>query len=158
MKKGGVGIRAHEKPLKRLKERLKATTSRKRGGTIKRILEELTRQMTGWIGYYQKADIKTHLKHLEEWLRRRIRQLIWKHWKGVRTRHKNLIQLGVDQKQAWQWAYTRKGYWRTAGSQIRATTLTNKYLEGLGFPNLVKRYELLRERTRVREMLLHGTC
>jgi len=43
-------------------------------------------------------------------------------------------------------------------SQIRATTLTNKYLEGLGFPNLVKRYELLREQTRVREMLMHGTC
>ena len=44
---------------------------------------------------------------------------------------------------AWQWANTRKSYWHTANSWILATTLTNPYLESLGFPNVAKRYEML---------------
>jgi group II intron reverse transcriptase/maturase len=154
--KEGVRIRVHEKPLKRLVERLKALTSRKRSGTIEGILEELTVLLQGWLGYYSIADIKMYLKWISEWLRRRIRQIYWKRWKRVRTRTVNLIQLGINQEQAIQWANTRKGYWRTAGSRILSTTLTNHYLESLGFPNLVKRYEELRARAQ-RLRMLHAT-
>jgi hypothetical protein len=150
-------IRVHEKSLKRLKERLKAMTSRKRSGTIEQILEEITRLINGWLGYYRIADIKAHLIRISEWLRRRIRQIYWKRWKRVRTRCENLIRLGVPRDKAYQWANTRKGYWRIAGSGILNTTLDNHYLETLGFPNILKRYEELRERARRLE-ILHGTC
>jgi len=156
-RKKEIGIRVHEKPLKRLKERLKAITSRKRSGTIEQILAEIIRLINGWLGYYRLADIKTYLQDISEWLRRRIRQLYWKRWKRVRTRYENLISLGVPQDKAWQWANTRKGYWRTAGSWILTTTLTNRYFETLGFPNIVQRYEELREQAKRLEML-HLTC
>jgi group II intron reverse transcriptase/maturase len=156
-RKEGVRIRVHEKPLKRLKERLKALTSRKRGGRMEGILEELTRLINGWLGYYSIADIKVYLQRISEWMRRRIRQIYWKRWKRVRTRFENLIQLGVTRNKAWEWANTRKGYWRTAGSWLLTTTLTNRYLETIGFPNIIKRYEELRDRAKRLEML-HGTC
>jgi len=54
----GPQIRVHEKPLQRLKDRLKAMTSRRRRGTIEQILEEITRLMNGWLGYYSIADIR----------------------------------------------------------------------------------------------------
>ena len=157
--KEGIGIRVHEKPLKRLKERLKAMTSRKRNGRIERILQEITRLMNGWLGYYRLADtqIQTYLRGISKWLRRRLRQLYWKRWKRVRTRYENLIRLGVSRNEAWQWANTRKGYWCIAGSHIMTTTMNNRYFETLGFPDLRKRYEELRERTRRLE-ILHGTC
>jgi group II intron reverse transcriptase/maturase len=154
--KEGVRIRVHEKPLKRLVERLKALTSRKRSGTMEGILRELASLLQGWLGYYSIADIKTYLKRLSEWLRRRIRQIYWKRWKRVRTRIVNLIRLGISQEQAIQWANTRKSYWRTAGSWILGTTITNHYLEALGFPNLAKRYEELRARAQ-RLTMLHAT-
>jgi group II intron reverse transcriptase/maturase len=156
-RKERIGMRVHEKSLKRLKERLKAMTGRKRGGTIEQILEEITRLINGWLSYYRIADIKTHLERISGWLRRRIRQIYWKRWKRVRTRCENLIRLGVPRDKAYQWANTRKGYWRIAGSQILKTTLTNRYFETLGFPNILKRYEELRERARRLE-ILHGTC
>ena len=156
-RKGRIGIRIHEKTLKRLKERLKAMTSRKRGGKIEQILEEITRLINGWLGYYRIADIKTHLERISEWLRRRIRQIYWKRWKRVRTRYENLIRLGATPNMAWQWANTRKGYWCIAGSLVLTTTVNNRYLETFGFPNILKRYEELRERTR-RIEILHGTC
>jgi hypothetical protein len=152
-----IGIRIHEKPLKRLKERLKDITNRKRGGTIEQILAEIIRLMNGWLGYYRLADMKKYLQGISEWLRRRIRQLYWKRWKRVRTRYENLITLGATRNKAWQWANTRKGYWCTAGSWILTTTMNNRYFETLGFPNIVKRYEELRERANRLEML-HGTC
>jgi hypothetical protein len=121
------------------------------------ILEELTRLIHGWLGYYSIADIKVYLQRISEWLRRRIRQIYWKRWKRVRTRFENLIQLGVTRNKAWEWANTRKGYWRIAGSWLLTTTLTNRYLETIGFPNIIKRYEELRDRAKRLEVL-HGTC
>jgi group II intron reverse transcriptase/maturase len=152
----GVRIRVHGKALKRLVERLKALTSRKRSGAIEAILEEITILLQGWLGYYRIADMKAYLERLSAWLRRRIRQLYWKRWKQVRTRYEELTKLGVNREQAWQWANTRKGYWRTAGSGILNVALSNHYLESLGFPNLVKRYEELRARARRLEVL-HAT-
>jgi group II intron reverse transcriptase/maturase len=155
--KGKVGIRVHEKPLKRFKERLKEKTSRKRGGRIDQILAELIRLIYGWLAYYRIADMKKFLQGISEWLRRRIRQIYWKRWKRIPTRHENLIKLGVSRDKAWQWANTRKGYWCIAGSWILTTTLNNRYFETLGFPNILKRYEELREQAKRLE-ILHGTC
>ena len=156
-RKEGIGVRIHEKPLKRLRDRLKAMTDRKQGGSIEKLLEELSRLMNGWLGYYRIADIKMYMQRISEWLRRRIRQLYWKRWKRMRTRFEKLIQLGVPRDKAWQWANTRKGYWRIAGSWILTTTLNNRYLETLGLLNIPKRYEELRERAKRIEML-RGTC
>jgi len=97
------------------------------------------------------------LQRISEWLRRRIRQLYWKRWKRVKTRYENLIQLGATNDNAWQWACARKGYWCVAGSWIMTTTMTNRYFETLGFPNILRRYEELREQAKRLEML-HGTC
>jgi group II intron reverse transcriptase/maturase len=155
--KGRIRIRVHQKPLKRLVERLKEMTSRKRSGKVEKILEEITRLINGWLGYYGIGDIKKYLQRLSEWLRRRIRQIYWKRWKLVRTRYENLIRLGTTRDMAWQWANSRKGYWCIAGSQVLTTTLNNRYFETLRFPNILKRYEELRERVERVEML-RGIC
>ena len=44
-----------------------------------------------------------------------------------------------------------------ADSQVLTTTMTNRYLETIGFPNIVKRYEEMRERAKRLEKL-HGIC
>jgi group II intron reverse transcriptase/maturase len=155
--KDGIRIRVHEKPLERLIERLKAITSRGRCGSIEQILAEISRLINGWLGYYRIADIRSHLLQISKWLRRRIRQIYWKRWKRVRTRIVNLIRFGVPTDRAKQWANTRKGTWCIAGSYVLSTTVTNGYLETLGFPNILKRYDELREQAKRLEML-HGTC
>jgi hypothetical protein len=151
-----IGIRVHEKSQTRLKDKLRLQTSRKVSSSITQILEKISRQINGWLLYFSIAEMKFYLRNLGEWLRRRVRQLHWKPWKQIRTRFDKLIKLGVPQNKAWQWANSRKGYWRIAGSLILHTTLTNSYLETLGFPNILKRYEELQERAR-RMKMLHVT-
>lgn len=91
----GVGIRVHEKSMKKFKGRLKEITKRNRGRSIQQILMELKLFITGWLNYYAIAGIKRRIQELNMWLRRRIRMYIWKQWKKPKTRIRNLIALGM---------------------------------------------------------------
>lgn len=65
----------------------------------------------------------------------------WKQWKKIRTKHDNLKKLGIKESKAWEFANTRKSYWRIANSPILATTLTNSYFEKIGYTSIHKRYK-----------------
>ena len=140
----GTGIRPHEKSVKRFKETVKKLTSRKQGKSIEVILKNLEKYTTGWLGYYGISDMKSRVQTLNEWIRRRIRQIFWKQWKRIKARYKNLQRLGVKAGKAWEWANSRIGYWRVAGSWILSTTLTNEHLTSIGYDDIGKRYEALR--------------
>jgi len=138
-----VRIRPHEKTIRRLMEKLRELTRRNQGISIKLILSRLKKFTTGWLGYYSIADMKGLIRDINGWIRRRIRQLHWKQWKKISARFKNLIRLGISREQAWQWANSRLGYWRVAGSQILSMSLTNKYLASIGYDDISRRYEAL---------------
>ncbi len=139
----GTGIRVHEKSMKKFKEKLKGITKRNRGRSIQQILMELKLFVTGWLNYYAIAGMKSKIQELNMWLKRRIRMYIWKQWKKPKTRIRNLIALGMPNYWARKNGYTGKGYWRVAGSGILQHTLTDKYLDSLGYVDIAKKYEVL---------------
>ena len=59
--------------------------------------------------------------------------VVWKQWKRIKTRIVNLVKLGVKKQKAYEWASTRKGYWRIAGSYILSTTITTQRLRLAGY-------------------------
>lgn len=138
-----TGIRPHGKSLKKFKDKIKEITSRKQARPIEQILINLRKYTTGWLGYYSIADMDKKIKSLNEWIRRRIRQIFWKQWKRTRARCDNLIKLGIPKGKAWEWANSRLGYWRIAGSWILDRSLTNKYLASIGYDDISNRYKVL---------------
>jgi group II intron reverse transcriptase/maturase len=148
---GTKGVRIHPKSVKRFKAKVKEITKRNRGRKFDRIVFELKRYTDGWINYYGIADMKTLISDLNQWIRRRLRMYIWKQWKKISAKFRNLKKLGATERQAWEWANTRKSYWHTAGSWILDTTITNDRLERRGYANISKKYEAvhLRYRTAV---------
>jgi retron-type reverse transcriptase len=100
------------------------------GGPLSPILSNI---IIGWVNYFKIADIKTLLSGTDEWMRRRIRMIYWKQWKRVRTKFKMLKSLGIRVQKAWEYANTRKSYWRTSNSPILSKSLTNKVISGFGF-------------------------
>ena len=143
-KKDGVGIRVHAKPLDKLKDRVREILSRSNGLSMEQRVRALNYFIIGWVNYFGLADMKARVAELDEWIRRRLRMCIWKQWRKIRTRHDNLVKLGVEDSKAWEHANTRKGYWRIAGSPILSCTLTNEYLTRLGFVSLSSRYSQVR--------------
>ena len=138
-----AGIRPHSKSIKRFKNKIRELTSRKQARSVELILKRLKRYTVGWLGYYSIADMESRIKSLNEWIRRRIRQIYWKQWKKIKTKHDNLVKLGIDNENAWKWANSRKAYWRVANSHILAKSLTNKYLASVGYDDILERYKVL---------------
>lgn len=131
--KGEGRLGLHEKSASRMRERIKALTSRSNGWGNERRKEALKRYIIGWVNYFKLADMKKLLERVDMWYRRRLRMVIWKQWKRLRTRGRNLIRLGVEKHKAWKFANTRKGYWHTANSPILSTSITNARLRQAGY-------------------------
>lgn len=140
--KGVAKIRIHEKSIKRFKEKVKSITNRNRGISMDLRLLKLNDSIKGWINYFGIANAKRKLSELDKWIRRRLRACIWKQWKKIRTRYRNLVKLGIDNWKAWEYANTRKGHWKISGSPILNKSLHNKYLESIGFVSLTQTYQM----------------
>ena len=131
--KGEGRLRVHPKSIAKMKERIRTLTSRSNGWGYTRRKEALRQYITGWVNYFKLADMQKLLLRVDEWYRRRLRMVIWKQWKRVRTRGRNLIKLGINKYKAWEWANTRKGYWHIANSFILSRTVTNDRLKLAGY-------------------------
>lgn len=139
--RGGAFSRPSKQSQIRVKQELKRITKRNRGISLEQMFMEITRKMRGWIQYYSSGKMTNFLKRIDQWLRSRVRQYIWKSWKKIKTKITNLKRLGLNQNDARLAAYTRKGYWRTAHSKTLLYTLTNEKLEHLGLMNLSKVFQ-----------------
>lgn len=126
-------LRLHPKTITKMKARIKELTSRSNGWGNARRKEALRQYITGWVNYFKLADMKSLLPKVDEWYRRRLRMIIWKQWKRIKTRLRNLIKLGIDKHKAWEHANTRKSYWRTANNPFVKLSISNDRLKQAGF-------------------------
>ena len=140
-------LRLHPKSVVKLKAKIKELTSRSNGWGNDRRKEALRQYIIGWVHYFKLADMGKLLAKIDEWYRRRLRMVIWKQWKRIKTKHQNLMKLGVKKSKAFAWANTRKGYWHTANSPILMATLTNERLKLAGYLFLSDYYQKVRIKT-----------
>jgi group II intron reverse transcriptase/maturase len=131
--KGAYRLRLHPNSRDKMKARIRVLTSGSNGKGDDRRKRSLRYYIIGWLNYFKLADLKSILLRVDEWYRRRLRSVIWKQWKRVKTRFKNLQRLGVLRRKAWEYANTRKGYWRTAGSWILSVSITTERLKRAGY-------------------------
>lgn len=143
-RKGEVVIGVAWQALKRCRERLRRLTRRTRSGRLEEILEQINVYLRGWIGYFRIADTPSVFQELDEWLRRRLRQLVWKRWKKPRARWRNLVALGVPPRTAHEAAGSGKGVWRIAASPPVQQALHNAYWRAQGLLSIAERYHQLR--------------
>lgn len=131
--KGKGLLRVHPKSISKMKEKIKILTSRSNGWGNEKRKEKLRQFITGWVNYFKLANMKSLLVGIDSWYRRRLRMVIWKQWKRIKTRFKNLMKLGISRLQAMMFSNTRKGYWRTAKSPILQTSIANESLQKAGY-------------------------
>lgn len=123
--------------LKRAKDKIRRITSRKRGKSLRQIVEELTRYLRGWIGYFGYCQTPTVLEKLEKWTRRKLRCLVWKRWKRSSTRFKRLRAMGLTITQAREGAGNgARGPWRMSKTPPLNSALSIAYFKSLGLPTL----------------------
>lgn len=137
-------IRVAKESIARLHKKVREITSRKKPFPMDYRIERLNQYLMGWSGYFSLAETPSIFTQLDRWIRRRLRMCLWKNWKKPQTKYRNLVQLGSPPNKAWEWANSRKGYWRVAKSPILHRNLDNSYWSHRGLKSLINRYKSLR--------------
>src|SRR6266498_3570634 len=126
------------KSLERFKERVREITHKSRGRSMEKVMEELAPYLRGWRGYFGFCETPAVLRHLDSWIRRRVRCAFWRQWKTGRKRFAELVRRGVREDLAASPAGSRRGPWHVSQSPALGIALSNAYLASLGLPSLVE--------------------
>jgi len=122
--------------LARFKARVRELTRRTKGASLAQTIEELSRYLIGWRGYFGFCETPSVLRALDEWIRRRLRAIAWKQWKRGRTRFAELHQRGVGLNLAAQTSGSPHGPWRLSNSPALNMALPKASLRNLGLASL----------------------
>jgi RNA-directed DNA polymerase len=94
--------------------------------------KELSEYLRGWRGYFGFCQTPSVLQELDQWLRRRLRSVLWKQSKQGTRRFAELRQRGIGRDLAAQTAGGPHGPWRIANSPALTLALPNAYVASLG--------------------------
>jgi group II intron reverse transcriptase/maturase len=131
-------IRLAPQSLSRVKEKVRELTDRTRSVSMESRITKLNQYLIGWIGYFRLASVKGHCEKLDQWIRRRLRMCLWKQWKRVRTRIRELRALRVPEWACFVMANSRRGAWEMSRNINNA--LPTSYWEAKGLKSLLSRY------------------
>ncbi len=130
-------LKVSPKSIKRAKARVKEITRKGRGRSLTKVIAELTTYLRGWVNYFRLSQVKVAFEELDQWIRRKLRCILWRQWKRPRTRARKLIQLGIEKTRAFTSAYNGRGPWWNAGASHMNAAVTAKWLEQQGLMSLL---------------------
>jgi RNA-directed DNA polymerase len=139
---GQLGIAPES--LRRVKERVRQTTQRNRGASLKRMIRDLNEYLPGWATYFRWVTGDRPFRNLDAWVRRRLRCARLKQRKRSHSIAKFLQSLGVPTRQAWLLARSGKGWWRKSGSPQASEAMTNQWFRDQGLISLIDRVAALK--------------
>jgi RNA-directed DNA polymerase len=129
--------------VKRLKGRLREAFRRGRGRNLGVVLEELRPVLLGWVSYYRKSEVRITFEQLDQWIRRKLRAILWRQWKRPWTRAKALSRRGLPWQRAWTSATNGRGPWWNAGASHMNQAVTTRELRQLGLVSLLQESQRL---------------
>jgi RNA-directed DNA polymerase len=124
----GTRISWSQEAFQDLRYRWRKLTGRSWGVSLASRTRKLNESIRGWIPYCGLSQHYRPLPALEAWLRRRLRMWLWKQWRYVRTKVRELLKLGTARKTAILTALSRKGPWHGARTLATQTGMTTQWL------------------------------
>ena len=141
-KEGKIALGIHEKSMAKLKGSLKELTARKSQLSWEKLKQKLRQKITGWISYFRYANARRKLQAMDEWLRHRIRCLIFKRYRRVRSRYGIFTKTcNVPHESALKMANARQGFWAFSGFHVVSKWMSNNLLRRAGYAFLMDVYE-----------------
>jgi RNA-directed DNA polymerase len=124
--------------VKRFKGRVREILRRGRGRRLADVIAELRPVLIGWVSYYRKSQVRITFERLDQWIRRKLRAILWRQWKRPWTRAKKMIQRGLAHERAWISATNGRGPWWNAGASHMNQAAPTRYLSQLGLVSLIQ--------------------
>jgi RNA-directed DNA polymerase len=136
-------LRVSPQSVERAKARIKEIMRKGRGRSLPKVIGELVPFLRGWAAYFRLSQVKIVFETLDEWIRRRLRLILWRQWKKPRTRAKRMIRLGIERERAYTSAYNGRGPWWNAGASHMNAAAPAKWLTQQGLMSLLQEHRRL---------------
>jgi len=130
----GNRLEVNPKRVKRFKDKIRSKTARGTGRKLEDIIKDLNPVLRGWINYYRVANIKSLIKDLMGWIRRRLRMIKLRQWKSYKAMHKEMRKQGIKGNGE-RMAMNK---WKNSNVHIVHMLLPNKLFESLGLIDMQK--------------------
>jgi RNA-directed DNA polymerase len=152
----GYTMTAHAEPklrvapesVKRLRDKVRELARQGRGRSLGWTVERLEPIIRGWVAYFQLAEAKAAFEELDQWLRRRLRCILWRQWKRPRTRAMKLMKLGLERQRAFASASNGHGPWWNAGASHMNRAVPTRYLKRCGLLSFLEEHQRLQRQLR----------
>jgi RNA-directed DNA polymerase len=139
--KGETKIRVAPPSIERLRTGVKDLCRQGRGWNLGRFVKErLNPYLRGWVNYYRISDAKTVFEELDQWIRRRLRVIMWRQWKRNWTKRNNLMAAGLSEQRAVQSAFNRRGPWWNSGASHMNQAFPKQFFLNLGLVSLLDKF------------------
>jgi RNA-directed DNA polymerase len=137
-------LRVAKQSVARFRGKLRRELRRARGRNLISTMKELAPVLRGWVAYFRLAETETSFKHLDEWLRRKLRCLMWRQWKRPATRIRELVRSGVNARRAHAGGYSGRGPWWNANAHHMKLAVPNERLARMGLVSLLAEHRRYR--------------
>ena len=145
----GYTMTMHQRPklkvaqnsVKRVKARVKEIIQKGRGRSLPKVAGELTTFLRGWVNYFRLSQVKNTFEELDQWIRRKLRLILWRQWKKPRTRARKMIERGIDKARAIASASNGRGPWWNAGASHMNAAAPAKWLQQQGLMSLLTEHQ-----------------
>jgi RNA-directed DNA polymerase len=136
-------LKVSPQSVRRAKARIKEIVRKGRGRSLPKVIGEITPFLRGWVAYFRLSQVKNVFEELDQWIRRKLRCILWRQWKKPRTRAGKMIRLGIERVRAFASAYNGRGPWWNAGASHMNAAITAKWLDRRGLTSLLAEHQRL---------------
>lgn len=133
-------LKVGDKALERIKSKIREICRKGRGRNLKRVIEETTPILRGWSNYFKLSEVKKPFEELDEWIRRKLRCILWRQLKRPFTRVKKLMQRGLSEARAWKSVLNKRGPWWNSGASHMNQAFDTSYFMKLGLLSLLNQF------------------
>ena len=133
-------IRISPQARKRFKAKVKELCRKGRGRNLENfILFDLNPYLKGWFNYFKLAEAKKKFaREADEWIRHRLRNILWRQWKRPWTRFRNLRKRGLGEERAAMSAFNKRGPWFNSGASHMNQAVKVKEFREIGLFSLLE--------------------
>ena len=147
----GYSMTMHKQPrlkvapaaVQRMKDALREEFRRGRGRSLRTTIATLAPKLRGWVNYFKLAEVKGVFEELDGWIRRRLRNILWRQWKRPFARARNLMRRGLLEERAWRSATNGRGPWWNSGASHMNEAFPKKFFDWLGLVSLLDQLKRL---------------
>jgi RNA-directed DNA polymerase len=132
-------IRVAKQSIGRLKDKLKDLFRKGRGRNLARFIQTNHNPvLRGWSNYFRLTDFRGFAEKLDQWLRRRLRCILWRQFKHPWKRFQMLMKQGLSEERAARSAFNQKGPWFNAGASHMNQAFPKRYFDQFGLISMLQ--------------------